>query len=379
MNQTVDAAVQADEDTEVSDRLDFTFNTVTLVVGFRELLPRVSFALFQAQGDTTTFFVDIQNHNFHYVTNVNNFGWVDVFVGPVHFGNVYQAFNAFFDFNEAAVVSQVGYATGQFSTFRVTFSDSNPRIFAQLFQAQRYTGTLAVELQHFNSDFVAHVDDFARMLNAFPGHVSDVQQAVNATQINECTVVSEVLNDTFNFHAFLQVFQQLITFSAVLGFDNGTTRNNNVVTLLVQLDDFEFKLFAFQVQRVANRTNVYQRTWQERANTVQLNSEAAFDFAVDNTGNSFSFFVRFFQRDPSFVTFSFLTGQQGFTEAVFYCIQSNVNFVANLDFQFALGVFELLSRNGRLRFQTGVNQYYVFVDSNNNTTNDGTRAGFDFF
>ena len=60
MNQAVDAAVQADEDTEVSDRLDFTFNTVALVVGFRELLPRVSFALFQTQGDTTTFFVDIQ-------------------------------------------------------------------------------------------------------------------------------------------------------------------------------------------------------------------------------------------------------------------------------------------------------------------------------
>ena len=57
MNQAVDAAVQADEDTEVSDRLDFTFNTVALVVGFRELLPRVSFALFQTQGDTTTFFI----------------------------------------------------------------------------------------------------------------------------------------------------------------------------------------------------------------------------------------------------------------------------------------------------------------------------------
>ncbi len=41
---------RADEDTEVSDRLDFTFNTVALIVGFRELLPRVSFALFQTQG-----------------------------------------------------------------------------------------------------------------------------------------------------------------------------------------------------------------------------------------------------------------------------------------------------------------------------------------
>ena len=83
------------------------------------------------------------------------------------------------------------------------------------------------------------------------------------------------------------------------------------------------------VQRVAHRTNVYQGTRQERTNTIQLNSEATFNFAVDNTDYSFSVFVSFFQRDPSFVTFSFLTGQQGFTEAVFYCIQSNVNFVTN--------------------------------------------------
>lgn len=48
MNRAIDAAVRADEDTEVSDRLDFTFNTVALVVGFRELLPWVVFALLQA-------------------------------------------------------------------------------------------------------------------------------------------------------------------------------------------------------------------------------------------------------------------------------------------------------------------------------------------
>ncbi len=227
-------------------------------MGLCELLPWVRFALLQTQGDTTTLFVDVQNHNFNHITYVDNFRWVDVFVGPVHFRHVYQAFNAFFDFNEAAVVSQVGHATGQFGTFRITLSDSNPWIFAQLFQAQRYTSTLAVELQHFNSDFVAHVDDFAWMLNALPRHIGDVQQTVNATQVNECAVVSEVLNDTFDFHAFLQVFQQLIALSAVFRFDNRAARNHDVVTLLIKLDYFEFKLFAFQVQSVADRTNVNQ-------------------------------------------------------------------------------------------------------------------------
>ena len=191
-----------------------------------------------------------------------------------------------------------------------------------------YTSTLAVELQHFNSDFIANIDDFAWVLNAFPSHVSDVQQAVYAAQINECTVVSEVLNDTFNFHAFLQVFQQLIALSAVLGFDNRTARNDNVVALLIQLDDFELKLFAFRAECHVPDARQPGNS-QERADAVQLDGEATLHFAVDNTGYSLSFFVSFFQRDPSFVTLSFLTGQQGFTEAVFNSIQSNVNFVTN--------------------------------------------------
>ncbi|AAM86333.1 hypothetical [Yersinia pestis KIM10+] len=171
---------------------------------------------------------------------------------------MYQTFNAFFDFYEATVISQVSHTTSQLSAFWVTFSDSNPWIFAQLFQAKGYTSTFAVEFQNFNSDFVAHIDDFAWVFNTFPSHVSDVQQAINATQVNECTVVSQVLNDTLDFHAFLQVFQQLITLSAVLGFDNCTTRNNDVVAFLIQLDDFELKLFAFQMQSIANWTHINQ-------------------------------------------------------------------------------------------------------------------------
>ena len=68
---------------------------------------------------------------------------------------------------------------------------------------------------------------------------------------------------------------------------------------------------------------------QERTDAVQFDSETAFNFTVDNTGNSLSFFVCFFQHQPCFVAFCFLTGQNSFTETVFYCVQSNINFVAN--------------------------------------------------
>lgn len=49
MDQAVDAAVQTDEDTEVSDRLDGTGDTVTLVELAGEVFPRVGFALLDTQ------------------------------------------------------------------------------------------------------------------------------------------------------------------------------------------------------------------------------------------------------------------------------------------------------------------------------------------
>jgi hypothetical protein len=46
------------------------------------------------------------------------------------------------------------------------------------------------------------------MFDALPRHVRDVQQAVDATQVNERTVVGEVLDRATYDRAFLQVVHQ---------------------------------------------------------------------------------------------------------------------------------------------------------------------------
>src|SRR5690606_28276933 len=185
VNQTVDATVQTNEDTEIGDRLDGAGDAVALVELAGEVFPRVGLALLDAQGDTTTLFVDVQNHDFHFVADLYDLRRVDVLVGPVHFGHVHQTFDAFFQLGEATVVGQVGDAGHYAGVFRVTGLDGDPRVFAQLLQTQRYAVTLAVELQHLDIDLVTNVDDFRRMLDALPGHVGDVQQAVHAAQVDE--------------------------------------------------------------------------------------------------------------------------------------------------------------------------------------------------
>src|SRR5690554_6309877 len=212
---------------------------------------------------------------------------MDVLVGPVHFGNVNQAFDTLFQLGEAAVVGEVGDLGHDAGTFRITTGDGDPRIFAQLLQTQGNAVALAVELQHLDVDLVANVDDLGRMLDALPGHVGDVQQAVYAAQVNERTVVGEVLDDTLDNLAFLQGFQQGFALGAVLGFEYGTAGNDNVVALLVQLDDLEFQFLAFQVRGIANRTDIDQGTRQERTDGVDVDGKATLDLAVDDALDDF--------------------------------------------------------------------------------------------
>src|SRR5690606_26909152 len=88
VNQTIDVAFETDEDTEVSDGLDVAGDAIAFLVSLGEAIPWVLVALFDTQGDTTSFFVDIQDHHMHYVAQLYHFGWVNVLVGPVHLGDV---------------------------------------------------------------------------------------------------------------------------------------------------------------------------------------------------------------------------------------------------------------------------------------------------
>ena len=78
------------------------------------------------------------------------------------------------------------------------------------------------------------------MPDTLPRHVGDVQQAVNATKIYKRAVVGQVLNNTLNVLAFLHRRQQCIALVAVFFFKYRSTRNHDVVALLIELNDLKF-------------------------------------------------------------------------------------------------------------------------------------------
>ena len=171
---------------------------------------------------------------------------------------------------------------------------------------------LAIELEDAHVDLVADVDDFRRMLDALPRHVGDVQQAVDAAEVDERAVVGEVLDRALDDRAFLQLLQQLGALGAVFLLDHRTARHHHVVALLVELDDLELEHLAFEVRRIAHRAHVDERAGQERAHEVDLDGEAALDAAVDDALDDFLLLERLFETRPGACALGFLARQARF-------------------------------------------------------------------
>jgi hypothetical protein len=170
----------------------------------REILPGIRQALLHAERNAAALLVDLEDHHFDLVADLHHLGRMHVLVGPVHLGDVHQALDARLDLDEGAVVGEVGDLAEQARALRIAARNADPGVLAQLLQAERHAILLGVELEDLGGDLVADVDHFGRMLDAAPGEIGDVQQAVDAAEIHERAVVGDVLDDALDHRALGQ-------------------------------------------------------------------------------------------------------------------------------------------------------------------------------
>src|SRR5690606_10184798 len=209
----------------------------------------------------------------------------------------------------------------------------------------------------------AHVLQCGRVPDAAPDYGGDVQDAVDAAEVDERTVVGDVLDDALDDGAFMQGFEQLFAFLAHAGLEDGAARQHDVVALAVELDDLEFEGLALVGGGVLDGTQIDQRTRQEGADAVGHDRQAALDLAGDGAVDQLARFQGRFAFNPGRQALGAITRQDGVAIAVFQRIDGDGHKVAALDFQVALVVQEFFEGDVGFGLETGVDHDKIVIDT----------------
>src|SRR5450432_732448 len=362
VHEAVDVARKPDEHAEVGDRLDRAADLVALLVVHGELFPRVRHALLHAERDAAAVLVDLEDHHLDLVAEAHHLRRMHILVGPVHLGDVHQHLDAGFDFDERAVIGDVGDLAEEARALRVAPRDADPRVFAELLEAQRHAVLLGVELEDLGGDLVADRQDFRRMLHAAPREVGDVQEAVDAAEVHERAVVGDVLHHALDDGAFLQRLEELLALDTRGLFHHRAAGDDHVVALAIELDHLELELLVLEVRGVLDGTQVDQGAGKEGADAVHHDGEAALHLAAHDTLDDGAVGERIVEARPRGELLRLVARELGRAEAVFEGFDGDRHEVAGLHFDLAAVVLEFFGGDGAFRLESRVDDHDVRID-----------------
>ncbi len=122
---------------------------------------------------------------------------------------------------------------------RILGLDALPRIVLQLLHAERDAVRLVVDLDDLDLHRLTDVEHFGRVIDAAPRDVGDVQQAVDAAEVDERTVVGDVLDHAVDDLTLFEVLHQLLTLLGAGLFENRAARHDDVAAAAIHLEDLE--------------------------------------------------------------------------------------------------------------------------------------------
>ena len=287
-----------------------------------------------------------------------------------------QAFDARLQFDESAVVRDVGDATREAGVQRVLRLDALPRIVQQLLHAERDTVGLVVDLDDLDLDGLTDGQHFGRVVHATPCDVGDMQQAVDAAEIHERTVIGDVLDDAVNDLALFEVLHQFLTLFGAGLFENRAARHHDVAAAAIILRIWNgCELFISGATSRIGRMSTWERG---RKATAPSRSTVKPPLTwLKMTPWTFSLLLKAFSSLPQLSSATgFVTRQHGFAERIFDPVEKHFDLVANLEFAFAAGHGEFTQRHAAFRLQADVDDGHVLFNRDNNALDDGAFLQF---
>ena len=222
-----------------------------------------------------------------------------------------------------------------------------------------------VDLDDLHLDRFTNGQDLGGVVDPAPCHVSDVQQPVNAAQINERTVFGDVLDHAVNFLTFGQIADDFGALFGTAFFKDRTAGHNDIATATVHFQDLERLLETHQWACVADRAHIHLATGQEGNGAAKVHGEATFDAAKDRAIDTLFVGIGFFQTIPCFFTARHLAADNSFAAGVFDLTQEHFNRVTDGQFSLFTGICEFFNINAAFHFIADVDDGLARFDRDN--------------
>src|SRR6185437_11412682 len=194
MEQAVDALFDLDEGAIVGQVADRPLDHGTGRVLAGHLVPGVGLRLLHAQRDLLLVPVDAEDDDLDLVADLDELAGVVDALGPAHLGDVDEPFDALLELDEGSVAHHVDDLAGDAGADGVLVGDILPGAGALLLQAQRDLLAVLVDVQDHDLDLVVDLDHVTGVVDPPPAHVGDVQQAIDAAEVDERAEVGDVLD-----------------------------------------------------------------------------------------------------------------------------------------------------------------------------------------
>ena len=249
--------------------------------------------------------------------------------------------------------------------------DALPRIVEQLLHAERDAVGLVVDLDDLDLHLLADVEHLGRVIDAPPGDVGDVQQAVDAAEVDEGAVIGDVLDHAVDDLTFFEVLHQLLALLGAGLFEHGAARHDDVAAAAIHLEDLERLIDVHQRGDVADRPDVDLRARQEGHRAVEIDGEAALDLVEDDAGDLLVVLERGLQLAPALLAPRLVARQHRLAERVLDALQIDFDLVADLEFVLPARPGEFAQRHAAFGLQTDVDDGHILFDADDLALDDG--------
>ena len=143
---------------------------------------------------------------------------------------------------EGAKICHTRHSSGDHGTNRKILGSMCPRIGLRELQAECYL--CIVDILNKNLQVVADLEDLLRILDSSPGHLGNMEQAVNAAQVHKRTEVRYILHYTLDRISNLQTREQLSLLLCTLRNQKLPSVTDDTVSSRIEFTDHELNLFS---------------------------------------------------------------------------------------------------------------------------------------